>query len=144
MYKQILTASFCLMLSSAALADICPSVKSVKNGTATGWTAYDSDDDKPLSKLRTAKFRQNISRFSIAEWADNKHKGTIHCYYSNNDGSTLEAYFAHDHLKPNTKSRYWYQVTGMLQCAAGADKCDFTPDAPNGKKLAENDVDVIG
>lgn len=146
MYKEILATCCCIVFSTAAFANICPAVKDIKAGKTTGWKAYDSDDDKPLSSLRTAKFRNSISRFSIAEWSDSKHTGTIHCYYSNNDGSTLEAYFASDHYQPNTKSRYWYEVTGLLQCAAGADKCDFTPAAITGgkKRLAENEGDKLG
>jgi hypothetical protein len=143
MYKEILTICCCAVLSTAAFSDICPSVKAVKTGKATGWRAYDSDDDKPLSNIRTAKFRKAISRFSIAEWSESKHKNSIHCYYSNNDGSTLEAYFARDHYLPNIKSRYWYKVTGLLQCAAGADKCDFTPETKEQKRLAEADLDQV-
>ena len=145
MYKEMLATCCCIIFSTAAFADICPTVKSIKSGKTHNWKAYDSDDDKPLSALRTAKFRNNISQFSIAEWSNSGKKGTIHCYYSNNDGSTLEAYFARDHYQPNTKSRYWYQVTGLLQCAAGADKCDFVPAPMTDKKkrLAENDTEVL-
>lgn len=134
MYKEILGACCCIVISTAAFATICPSVKSIKAGKAGHWKAFDSDDDKPLSNLRTAKFRRDISRFSIAEWKKDKSRNAIHCYYSNDDGSTLEAYFAKDHYVPNIKSRYWYKVTGLMQCAAGADKCDFSPDR---KKLAK-------
>lgn len=136
MYKEIILASCCIAFSAAAQADICPSVKEIKSGHTKHWKAYDSDNDKPLSNIRTARFRRDISKFSIAEWSNVKHNNAIHCYYSNDDGSTLEAYFAKDHYLPNKQSRYWYRVTGMMQCAAGADRCDFAPDK---KRLAEKE-----
>ena len=124
MHKTIVAIS-CLIFSTNTFADICPSIQQLKNGKASYWKAHDSDDGKPLSAAREAKLKKAITKFAMAEWSNDKKKNIIHCYYNNAHGSAMEAYFAKESALPVKSSKYWYQVTGMMQCAAGADKCQF-------------------
>jgi len=131
---------FCLILSSTALADSCPTVNDLQSGKALHWKAFDSDSGKPLATNRETRLKQEIRYFALAEWAHTKSKGSMHCYYKNESGSHLEAYFAKDSVTPMQPSKYWYQVTGMMHCAAGADKCAFQALPEMRQQLAQNDI----
>ncbi len=114
------------LICQACLAETCPSINDVKTKVLHGWKAYDSDDGAPLSPLREAQFKQTIQEFALAEWPNKENKnGTIHCYYRDKTGSSLEAYLAKDHFVPLNHKNYWYEVSGYLHCAAGMDKCEF-------------------
>lgn len=123
--KKFLLITTSMMISLNAIADTCPSIKMIKSSNHPHWKAFDSDNGKPLSITRTMRLKNEISEFVLAEWSSENHKNTVHCYYKNAHGSTLEAYFARESTSPATPSRYWYNVTGLMQCAASADKCQF-------------------
>jgi hypothetical protein len=135
---------FSLISSLSAYADHCPSVDTLKNNKAASWKAYDSDNNKLLSPQREAKLRKQIAQFAMVEWSNAKDKSSIHCYYKNEQGSNMEAYFARDSASPIKSSKYWYPVTGMMQCAAGADKCAFQTLPEMQHRLARNDRELSG
>ncbi len=122
---------FCYFFSVAAFAASCPSVHDLLSKKENHWQAYDSDSGRRLSSIREAKLKHDIIKFAMAEWSNTNDKSAIHCYYNNAHGSSMEAYFAKDSVLPLKTSKYWYKVTGMMQCAAAADKCQFQmlPDA---------------
>lgn len=125
--KLLMTAVTLIMLAQGCLAETCPSISDIKKNMLAGWKAYDSDDGTLLSPAREAKFKKMLQHFTLAEWKQNKnHMTSMHCYYRDKTGSSLEAYLAKDNFIPkkNPKS-FWYQVSGYLHCAAGKDNCQF-------------------
>ncbi|HVE44855.1 MAG TPA: hypothetical protein VNC84_06955 [Gammaproteobacteria bacterium] len=123
--KTIISACF-MLLSAACLAEHCPSVQELQSPTFKGWQAYDSDDGALLSDAHTAQFKASAKAFALAEWeTTGPKKGNIHCYYRDDNGSNLEAYFAKPHFMPANAQKMWYEVSGAMQCAVGADKCEF-------------------
>lgn len=110
-------------LTTAGFAATCPTVAAIKQQKATGWLAYDSDDGSLLPEKRSRQIRRGISEFALAEW--NEKSNSIHCYYRDRNGSDLDAYFAKSHLMPAKTNRYWYTVSGLMQCAAGEQACEF-------------------
>jgi hypothetical protein len=133
------------VITSPAFADSCPSAHELQSNHASRWKAYDSDDGQPLSAARTLKLQHSIAHFAMAEWSHSHNKNTIHCYYNNAHGSAMEAYFAKDSASPVKSSKYWYAVTGMMQCAAGADKCQFQSLPGAQQQFASNDpIDSAG
>ncbi len=115
-----------MLLAPLSFAETCPSVHQVKHNLLVGWIAYDSDDGKPLSAKRRAAFIKHADEFALAEWSKkDKLHGAIHCYYKDRTGSALEAYLGKANFALNDTNRYWYQVSGFKQCAAGMEKCDF-------------------
>ena len=114
------------ILSSLTFAETCPSLDKIKHHQIQGWQLYDSSEGTLLEKKRTSQFMQQAEKFVLAEWvAKNAKTGTIHCYYRNSDGNNFEAYLAKDKLSPHKNRNEWYQVTDLLQCAAGLEKCTF-------------------
>lgn len=113
-----------LLIAQTSLAATCPGVSDLKNHKATGWLAYDSDDGKLLPPSRDKKIRTSIAEFALAEWSQKRN--TIHCYYRDKNGSDLDAYFAKSHFTPAKANSFWYSVSGYLECAAGAERCEFT------------------
>lgn len=125
MKKSIITLAL-FLLSPLCFAESCPDIKAIKSNTLGGWTVHDSDDGKPLDAKRTALYKKNIEQFTLAEWVTNgKQKGNIHCYYSDKNGSGLEAYLSKESIRPNNLKNYWYQVSGSMHCAAGMSECLF-------------------
>ena len=119
--------SCAMLLCEASIADRCPSVSDIKNNSLQGWTAYDSDDGTRLSAARETQFKKIVEQFALAEWTNSKKQlGSIHCYYRDKTGSSLEAYLAKDNFHPklDTKS-FWYEVSGLMHCAAGMERCEF-------------------
>lgn len=114
-----------LLISTNLLAENCPSVNSIKTNKAAGWQAYDSDNGKPLTPEREVRLRHEITQFALAEFSRTNNKNMMHCYYKDQNNEYLEAYFAKESFSLLKPSRYWYAVTGMMQCAAGAEKCQF-------------------
>ena len=87
------------------------------------------------------QFTNHIDQFSLAEWMQSgPQKGAIHCYYSDKNGSVIEAYLAKDNFAPQNTNHAWYQVSGSMHCAAGMDACLFDPHttAQQPTKLANN------
>lgn len=129
MIKKILIAfSFCcVMFCEISVAETCPTVSDIKKNSHPGWKAYDSDDGLPLSAARETQFKKIVEQFALAEWSPSKKQpGSIHCYYRDSTGSSLEAYLAKDHFKPKLdKKSFWYTVSGFMHCAAGMEKCQF-------------------
>lgn len=111
------------LLAQASFAATCPTVNTLKSNQATGWLAYDSDDGHLLTEKRDQQIRHTISEFALAEWSQKRQ--SIHCYYRDKNGSDLDVYFAKSHFTPANANHYWYSVSGYLQCAAGADRCEF-------------------
>lgn len=136
MYKAI-ALLFLLAQSTLVLADTCPSVTDIKHQKAAGWKAYDSDDSTRLSEKRAAKLRHAIEQFTLAEWSGDQNKSSIHCYYRDKNGSELEAYFSKNNFLPKDTHHYWYQVSGSMQCAAGANYCEFQQNVLENPKLAK-------
>lgn len=134
--KSLLIAVISLVLAQGCLAATCPSISDIKSNTLVGWKAYDSDDGSPLSPAREARFKQMMQHFALAEWKRGKNMlNTMHCYYRDSTGSSLEAYLAKDNFTPPQKDRknFWYQVSGAMQCAAGKNKCQFAESQPFAK-----------
>lgn len=126
MNKQLITGFIFVFCTTLCHAEICPSVADIKKEILHDWKIYDSNDDKLLSVERVSSFKAQIKQFALAEWPDQDNKNeTIHCYYLNKDGSTMDAYLAKNNLRPEISQKYWYKVTGSMQCAAGMDKCIF-------------------
>ena len=123
--QKFLAVTLLTLFTTNVIADVCPTIKDLKSRKAAHWQAFDSDNDKPLSATREARLRKAVAEFAMAEWSTSKSKNAIHCYYNDVHGSAMEAYFAKESTLPAKSSKYWYQVTGMIQCAAGADKCQF-------------------
>jgi len=123
--KSTLISLLLFLTAFAAFAENCPSIKELQSDKSHKWRAYDSDNDKPLPPLREAKLRKAIAEFVMAEWSQSTNKNMIHCYYHNAHGSPMEAYFAKESAMPAKSSKYWYQVSGMMQCAASAEQCQF-------------------
>lgn len=138
--KKILVFTTGIMLSLNSIADTCPSVKMIKSSHHPHWQAFDSDNGKPLSAARTTRLKNEITQFALAEWTNERHKNIVHCYYKNMHGSMLEAYFARESTSPVAPSKYWYNVTGLMQCAAGADKCQFQILPEMKKQFASKDT----
>jgi hypothetical protein len=129
MLKHAIVAVGCIMLlNQTSFADRCPSVDDIKNNHLNGWKAYDSDDGMLLSAARETQFKKIVEQFTLAEWKGTKKQpGSIHCYYSDKTGSSLEAYLAKDNFHPKLDPKsFWYQVSGFMHCAAGMERCEFT------------------
>jgi len=138
--RQPLSMLCCMLLSSLTYADLCPSVQDLQSGKALHWRAFDSDNGKPLAGKHQARLISQIRQFALAEWSRTEARASIRCYYKNESGSHLEAYFARKNISPIQPSKYWYQVTGMMHCAAGTDKCAFQPLPTRRQQLARNDL----
>ena len=133
----ILFLSLCLF-SLPIFAETCPSVDEIKKPTLVDWKVVDSEDGKPLSAKRAARFKANAREFALAEWTDNGRKTNfIHCYYRDSTGSNLEAYLAKKNFLPENSKDHWYQVSGAMQCAAGYDKCEFNSLVMNQARMAK-------
>ncbi len=137
--KKFLTSLLCLTFGAYVYADVCPSVKELKEHKARLWRAFDSDDHKPLSAKREARLKTEITHFSMAEWAVTDKKNGMHCYYTNDSGSNLEAYFARENILSINTSKYWYPVTGQMQCAASPEKCTFQSLPDKQSQFASNE-----
>lgn len=137
--QKIIAAILFSTLTTTVFADACPSIKDLQSHHASHWKAFDSDDGKPLSTARDAKLRHAAAHFAMAEWTSSHDKNVIHCYYNDKHGSAMEAYFAKESALPLKSSKYWYNVTGMMQCAAGADKCQFQALPEMGHQLASTE-----
>jgi hypothetical protein len=123
-----LFAFACMGLCQVSFAETCPSISDIKGNSLNAWKAYDSDDGKPLSAAREAQFKKIVEQFTLAEWVRDKKKNSasIHCYYSDKTGSSLEAYLAKNNFHPKlSQNNFWYQVSGSMHCAAGKEKCEF-------------------
>ncbi len=137
--RYLISSLACVILATPSAAEVCPSTQDLQTGKALYWKAFDSDNGKPLNAVREARLKSQIKNFALAEWANSHHKGSMHCYYKNESGSHLEAYFAKESISSIQPSKYWYEVTGMMQCAAGVDKCAFQA-LPTIRQLAQNDI----
>ncbi len=124
--KNMLVA---LLIFSPAFcfAEQCPNVSEAKNNSALSWHLYDSEEGVPVSLRREAAFKEHVAHFALAEWIPKKNStsGVIHCYYRDENGSTLEAYLAKNSVFPKHKQQFWYNVSGFMHCAAGAHECKF-------------------
>jgi hypothetical protein len=116
-----------MLLCQLSFAERCPSVSDIKSNNLKGWKAYDSDDGTLLSASRETQFKKIVEEFALAEWTSNKKQaGSIHCYYRDQTGSSLEAYFAKDNFHPIISAKnFWYEVSGYMHCAAGMERCEF-------------------
>lgn len=130
MYKIFSLIFSMVLVSTTVFAETCPSVNDIKQKHLNGWVAYDSEDGTPISAERINILTKYIHQFALAEHAQNDPKGpAMHCYYRDEHGSDLEAYFSKSNLSPDN-SKNWYQVTGYKHCAAGTDKCTFISKLP--------------
>ena len=128
MHRKIFLLISLIIFSSVGFAETCPQIKDIKSSTATGWKVYDSEDGTLLSAKRAAQFKKQITQFSLAEWTSEPNpNGAIHCYYRDQNGSDLDAYLAKKNFSPENATKIWYQVSGAMQCAAGVEKCIFSP-----------------
>lgn len=126
MHARLLLLVILLLISKIVCAEVCPPVTAIQKNQLAGWTLLDSDDNKVLSKQREAVFRKDVQSFAMAEWTSQPNQaGKIRCYYRDKNGSNLDAYITKDHYSLTQASKYWYEVSGAKECAAGADKCGF-------------------
>lgn len=125
--KTIIAISCALIFCQVSFAERCPSVSDIKNNKLNGWKAYDSEEGTPLSAAREKQFKNIVEQFALAEWTNNKKQlGSIHCYYRDKTGSSLEAYLAKENFHPRLSSKnFWYEVSGYMHCAAGMERCEF-------------------
>jgi len=139
MFRKSIIALCCALICQASLAERCPSVADIKNNSLRDWKTYDSDDGQPLSAAREAQFKKIVEQFALAEWSKSKKQpGSIHCYYRDRTGSSLEAYLAKDNFVPKVHAKsFWYQVSGFMHCAAGMDKCEFVTHPLTKNQLAK-------
>ena|SRR3990167_3900868 len=115
-----------VFISQTSFAETCPNIDAIKKQVWNGFKAYDSDDDKPLSKKREALFIKEVKQFALAEWVQKKEgPSAVHCYYRNDAGSELETYLSKDNFVPKNINKEWYQVSGFMHCAVGSDQCVF-------------------
>jgi len=113
-------------ISSQIFAATCPTITEIKTNTLSDWKIYDSDDGKALSAQRAARFKSEIEEFALAESVIDEHKKSMmHCYYRDKNGSNLEAYLAKENLVSSQNTKYWYQVSGAMHCAADVSMCEF-------------------
>jgi len=126
-------ALLAMLFITTTFAQQCPSINDIKAHHLNGWHAYDSEDKRALSTPRFNHFKTNVKEFALAEW-ENKQKGTIHCYYRDQYGSSLEAYLSKNNFLPDNTKNYWYDVSGFRECAASPNNCQFKIN--NNKKLA--------
>lgn len=125
-------------LAGVTFADVCPSIKDIRYHQLNGWLAYDSDDNNKVSPERFSDFKKSVKEFALAEWQHPaKKKNSIHCFYRDQYGSNLDMYLKKDNLTPDNSKKYWYEVSGYQNCAAGMERCQFYP-ALRGNKLARN------
>lgn len=138
MLNKLILAIATTLIASLAYAENCPTVGMIKNNLMHKWQAYDSDDNKPLTKKRLAIFKRNVEQFTLAEWQskDAQHSA-MHCYYRDKNGSQLEAYLTKNNLMPINNKQLWYQVSGAMHCAAGMEQCLFQRDIALQPKLAK-------
>lgn len=115
-------------LNSFLWAASCPTIQDIKKNHLSNWKAYDSDDNTPLSPERLHRFKQLAYQFALAEW---NHKSSpnnrIHCYYHDANGSELGVYLEKSNFVPENSQGVWYQVTGLMHCAASINQCLFQP-----------------
>jgi hypothetical protein len=129
MYKKFIWLFVFLGVCQFAYADTCPTLKTIKSTPLTTWKAYDSDDHIQLTAEQTKTFINSIDQFSLAEWVqEGSEKGSIHCYYSDKNGSVLEAYLAKTSYVPENSKNRWYEVSGSMHCAAAQEECLFNLD----------------
>jgi beta-xylosidase len=124
--KKLIISCCLSLITTLCYANTCPSVQSLKSPSLTQWHIYDSDDNTPLTANRLVDFKKNVSQFILAEWVNNNHGGTIHCYYRDKDGSDLNAYVTNQQLASISSNHWWYKVTGATDCTASANKCRFS------------------
>lgn len=138
--KKLALLTYLVLTTSITYADHCPSINDIKANKANDWKAFDSDNHKPLSAHREAKLKHSIVHFALAEWTNEDHKNIVHCYYNNANGSDMEAYFAKEKGSSILPSKYWYAVTGLMQCAASAEKCGFQRSPEIKHRLVQSDL----
>jgi hypothetical protein len=126
------------LLTPFAFADTCPTIDALKKSNLAGWSIYDSDDGKPLSTERILTYKHDAVAFALAEWSSQGTEGVIHCFYHDKAGSDMEAYLAKNHVRLSSQTKYWYQVSGSTQCAAGMQECAFNPTSKVAAQLAHN------
>lgn len=127
MFKAIIASGCAMLLCQTSFAERCPSVHDIKKNNLHGWKVFDSDDGKPLTAARETQFKNIVEQFALAEWTNNKKQlGSIHCYYRDKTGSSLEAYLAKDNYHPRLGAKsFWYEVSGFMHCAASMEHCEF-------------------
>lgn len=116
-----------LLFGQAGFAETCPRIQDIKHHQLHAWKLYDSEENILLTGKRRVDFFSKIDHFALAEWAghDKKNLGAIHCYYKDKNGSTLEAYLTKDHYSVKNDPEYWYPVSGLMECAADPNNCEF-------------------
>lgn len=126
------------LFSQFAFANTCPSIETLKKGDLSDWNFYDTDDNKPLSSKRIAQYKTDAVAFALAEWTSQDREGTIHCLYHDKAGSDMEAYLAKNHVQLSSVKKFWYDVSGSQQCAAGMHECEFKEIDTSATHLAHN------
>lgn len=137
MTRTLLATLLLTAWSASAFAEKCPTVDDIKHNRLRGWQLHDTDDGPVNSAKRIADYRAQIKQFALAEWENvNNKENLMHCYYLDADGSNLNAFLAKKDFHPLDETKFWYTVTGSLQCTAGMDKCQFKSLASSERHLA--------
>lgn len=136
--RNTLFSLMLVLICGMSFAETCPSIKALKKTALAGWTFYNSTDDKPLSTEREAFIKKQAKQLAVVEWTSQDGKtGSVHCYYMDKDGSHFDAYLAKENLTLSSARRYWYPVTGSMNCAAGISRCQFSRAINHGAIVAK-------
>lgn len=114
-----------LCMSSAAMAETCPTVADIKNNQFRTWQAFGSDSGEPLNHAQLEKFKRQIHRFNMAEWAEDAPEGESHCYYAAKNRDYADGFLAADHLQPDRTQPGWQIESGFVRCRQDTSACLF-------------------
>jgi hypothetical protein len=119
MAKKIVLLISMLLFFNIAFAEMCPSVKDLKQNNFNGWEAFDRDNGLPLIAVRLKEFKQQLNGFMLAEWMQNAPEGSARCYYSGKTSKKyIQAFLAKQRLMPNKAMNHWHQLSSseVMRC----------------------------
>lgn len=123
--KYIIAFIILIFNVSLAYAETCPSTTDIKAGYFRGWRVLSSDNGMPLTPSGVEKFKQKVTDFVMAEYAEEAPEGEDHCYYRTEKSSCAEGYLAKDGLKPQMQSGLWYKDSIFIRCHNSIASCIF-------------------
>ena len=127
--KTVLFISMLLFFFNIGFAEVCPSVKDLKQNNFNGWKAFDRDNGLPLIAVRLKEFKQQLNEFMLAEWMQNAPEGSARCYYSGKTSKRyIQAFLAKQRLMPDRAMNHWHKLTPseVMRCKSKKiDDCLF-------------------
>ena len=124
MFKKIMLTFIFLTLTTATLAETCPSISQLKENNFHGWEPYNSDSGEPLFPQQLTDFKKDVRQFLMAEWAEGAPEGESHCYYGDKNGNYMDAFLAR-HGFHDAPSANWHNDGGFMRCKGEAGNCVF-------------------